>query len=205
MPAACGPTDDQGPPEGGGRASRSGSDLLAFRRSRVLLLGPLRQYWSGVGCGMDDQKVDQGLTATRPSGGRSHTPKQGFAVVGICLAILIVAYGLFSSWIVNGSADAAGGRPNTSFDALWFANPSIASHPIPRGTEVDVAVSNQSRGAQRLHWSTSSSGATLQSGSIDVPAGSTRTFVVQTQQARPDQWFSVGLVGTSIVIRSMIS
>ncbi len=154
---------------------------------------------------MDDQKVDQGLTASGPSGGRTRTPHQGIAVVGICLAILIVAYGLFSSWIVNGIADAAGGRPTTSFDALWFANPSIAARPVPRGTEVDVAVSNQSRGAQTLHWSTSSSGATLQLGSIDVPAGSTRTFVVQTRQARSHQWFSVRLVGTSIVIKSMIS
>ncbi|MGD0394634.1 MAG: hypothetical protein ABSC41_18550 [Acidimicrobiales bacterium] len=155
---------------------------------------------------MDDHKVDQDLTATGPSGRRTHTPRQGsIAVVGICLAILIVAYVLFSSWIVNGIADAAGGRPTTSFDALWFANPSVTARPIPQGTDVRIAVSNRTRGAQTLHWSTSSSGSTLQLGSIYVPEASTRTFVVQTQQARLGQWFSVRLVGTSIAITSMIS
>lgn len=151
---------------------------------------------------MGDQKVDRDLTAARPSGWLAR--HRILAIVGICLAILVVAYGLFSGRIVNGVADAAGARPNTSFDALWFANPAVAARPVPRGTALDVAVSNQTRGAQTLHWSALSASVPLQLGSIYVPKGSTRTFVVHTEHALLGQWLSVRLDGTSIVIKAIV-
>ncbi len=151
---------------------------------------------------MDDQKVDQDLTAAGPTG--RHAPHRIFATVGVFLAVLALAYGLFSGWIVNGIADAAGARPNTSFDALWFADPSVASRPVPVGTDLTVAVSNQTKGPQTLHWTSSSSGVTLQTGSINVPKGSIRTFVVQTEHALPGPFLSVRLDGTSIMIKAIV-
>ena len=151
---------------------------------------------------MGDQEVDRDLTAARPSG--RHARHRILAIVGIGLAILVVAYGLFSGRIVNGVASAAGARPDTSFYALWFANPSVAARPVPRGTALDVAVSNQTRSAQTLHWSAFSAAVPLQLGSIYVPKGSTRTFVVQTEHALLGQWLFVRLDGTPIVIKAIV-
>ena len=151
---------------------------------------------------MDDQKVDRDLTAAGPAG--RHVPHRILATIGICLAVVALAYGLFSGWIVNGIADAAGARPDTSFDALWFANPSVAARPVPRGTPLRVSVSNRTRGVQTLQWSTSSSGVKLQTGSIYVPMGLTRTFIVQTEYALLGQFLSVRLDGTSIVIKAIV-
>ena len=131
-------------------------------------------------------------------------PRQIWVIVGICLAVLFLAYVVFSDAIVNGVASAAGARPDNSFDALWFADPSVASGPISRGTAVTVAISNRTRGVQTLQWSTSSLGSQLQHGSIRVPEASTRTFVVLTRDAAPNGWFWVRLAGTSIAIKAWI-
>lgn len=125
-------------------------------------------------------------------------------IAGACLIVLLVAYGLLSTSVVNGFASAAGGRPDTSFVALSFADPLAVSKGIAEGTPVEVAVSNQSSHPQTFHWSTSSSGVTLQRGSIAVPEDSTRTFLVQTERAQPGQWFSVRLNGTDLIIKTMV-
>jgi hypothetical protein len=126
------------------------------------------------------------------------------AIVGVCLVVLLVAYGLLSTSVVNGFASAVGGRPNTSFVALSFADPAAVSEYVFKGKPVEVAVSNKSPHGQTFHWSTSSAGVTLQRGSIAVPEDSTRTFVVQTEQVQPPNWFSVRLDGTSLVIRTTV-
>ncbi len=149
---------------------------------------------------MGDEDTVGGSAKRRPAVGRNRV----VAIVGTCLIILLVAYGLLSTSVVNGVASAVGGRPNTSFVALSFADPRAVSAYVVKGTPVEVAVSNQSPHSRTFDWSTSSSGMTLQRGSIAVPGGSTRTFVVQTEQVQPSNWLSVKLDGTSLVITTWI-
>jgi hypothetical protein len=149
---------------------------------------------------MDDEDAADRSSKARWTEGNHRTA----AIVGACLIVLLVAYGLLSTSVVNGFASAVGGRPNTSFYALSFADPLAVAAGVPQGTPVKVAVSNHSPHPQMLDWSTSSSGVTLQHGSIAVPEDSTRTFVVQTQQAQVGTWFSVRLDGTSLVINTMV-
>jgi hypothetical protein len=153
---------------------------------------------------MDDQVVSRETTGARPSGGFRNAPREIVVMVAICLAILALAYVVLSGRIVNNVASAAGARPNNSFDALWFADPSVASLPIPRGAPVAVVVSNHTHSAQLLRWSTSSGRSTLQHGSIHLPKASTRTFVVQTRDARSGDWLWIRLDGTSIAIKAWI-
>jgi hypothetical protein len=149
---------------------------------------------------MDDEGTAGGKVRHRPVVGRN----RAVAIVGTCLIILLVAYGLLSTSVVNGVANAVGGRPNTSFVALSFAHPKAVSAYVVKGTPVEVAVSNQSPHSRTFDWSTSSSGVTLQRGSIAVPGDSTRTFVVQTEHVQSNNWFSVKLDRTSLAITAWV-
>jgi hypothetical protein len=130
---------------------------------------------------------------------------RSFVAVGTCLAILFLAYVLLSGAVTNKVADASGARRTSSFNALWFAYPSVASRSVRAGTPLHVVIANQTHGAQTLQWSTSSAGSKLERGSIRVPRSSTATFVVQTADARPGHWFTVRLDGTSLAIKALIT
>jgi hypothetical protein len=121
----------------------------------------------------------------------------------VCVGILFVAYAIFSGTVVNRVAGAAGAQPKDPFYALWFADPSVA-RGLARGTPVRVVVSNQTKDAHTLRWSSSSTESTLQRGSTHVPKASTTTFVVQTRDAAVGQWFWIRLDGTSIAIKAWI-
>jgi hypothetical protein len=149
--------------------------------------------------------MTDGGSADASASDPSHDSRRILAVVGTCLAILFVAYVVLSGTMTGKVADATGARHTSSFNAMWFADPALASRPIPAGTTVEVVVANQTGGTQTLHWSTTSDGSTLEQGTIRVERASTKSFVVHTDHALPGRFFVVGLNGTSIAIKAMIA
>ena len=129
--------------------------------------------------------------SAKPEQPHAERPRRVATYALVCVVFLAAA--LVGGLVLAGARSALHASPSTPAEQAWIYNPLKTNQGIKPGDRLVVVVVHSVDGP--VHWTTSSGGRVLQSGSTMGLAGKASSVAVDTRLARSEKWLRISVGG----------